>query len=187
MSEYETIRKALELGHMLVGLNSRPVFEAGKAALATIEARAREPVAWRLMLSGEAFSYRESIPDLSKLPKWRESGIDWQPLYAAPPAPVAEIRDVEVTDEMCGRVCDAWYAGRGNRNRTAATSGREMIAAVRSELGPALGLVEIREPSDGECREIADSFLESVAIARRGVRTGRAMFNAVKKWQEGLK
>jgi len=39
----------------------------------------------------------------------------------------------------------------------------------------------LREPTDDECREIADRFLCEVANAARGVRTGRAMFNAVRE------
>lgn len=39
----------------------------------------------------------------------------------------------------------------------------------------------LREPTEEECREIADKFLCAVANAARGVRTGRAMFNAVRE------
>ena len=73
-------------------------------------------------------------------------------------------------------------------NATAAEQACEWIAAVRSELGPALGLVEIREPSDDECRAI---WREAKANEGDGskVCAGRAMFDACRAvlWpKEGL-
>lgn len=74
---------------------------------------------------------------------WHKRG-DGQP----PPAPVAEIREVVVTDEMGKKVYEKWVClPRRIGCSFAVSHGIDMIAAVRSELGPALGLVEIREPT----------------------------------------
>lgn len=71
-----------------------------------------------------------------------------------------------------------------------AVNGRAMIAAVLAELGPALGLVEIREPSDAECIAINERVLRAHGIEGCGaVFNGRTIFNAVRDvmWpKEGL-
>ena len=74
---------------------------------------------------------------------------------------------VEVDDAMAARV-ELAYIDNGDH-------GRAMIAAVRAELGPALGLVEMREPTDGECKMIASDYFSKSA----GADSGRAMFRAV--------
>lgn len=65
-----------------------------------------------------------------------------------------------------------------------AAFGAGMIAAVRSELGPALGLVEIREPSDDECRNIWRDAKANEGDGSK-VCAGRAMFTAVSKCLKG--
>jgi len=103
-------------------------------------------------------------------------------IYAAPPPPV-----LVVTDEACEIVW--WYRiEHQNPSATAPMVAREWLTAWQRELGPTLGLVEIREPSDDECRNI---WREAKANEGDGskVCAGRAMFNAVRAvlWpKEGL-
>lgn len=102
----------------------------------------------------------------------------WPAAIAAAPQLVAG----EVTDDVAARVLT--HFSNFPVRLSNAQNGRDMIAAVRSELGPALGLVT-REPTDEQCRAIADEFLCNVATASRGVRTGRAIFAAASKWLKG--
>ena len=51
----------------------------------------------------------------------------------------------EVTQEMCQRVAASFY---GSDTFANGVEMREALQLWRSELGPTLGLVEIREPSD---------------------------------------
>lgn len=71
-------------------------------------------------------------------------------------------------------------------------SGRAMIAAVRAELGPTLGLAVMREPTAEECAQIERQWsltLDSVAETQevRPDTCGRAMFDAVRAvmWPKG--
>ena len=116
-------------------------------------------------------------------------------LYTTPPpAQVAEMREpAEVTDEMCDRAYIRKWRGvpelighePDDEDRQWS---REWLEAWRSELGPTLGLVEIREPSDDECRAI---WREAKANEGDGSKicAGRAMFDACRAvlWpKEGL-
>ena len=107
----------------------------------------------------------------------------WNAMLAAAPAPPV----VEVTDEACEIVW--WYRiEHQNPSATAPMVAREWLTAWQRELGPTLGLVEIREPSDDECRDI---WREAKANEGDGskVCAGRAMFNACRAvmWpKEGL-
>ncbi len=70
-----------------------------------------------------------------------------------------------------------------------AAFGAGMIAAVRSELGPALGLVEIREPTPEECERICMCYLGLDSPPSFGAKLGREVFDAVSAvmWpKEGL-
>ena len=166
--------------NMIPNARMEPDIDEALATLAELERAAKEPVAW--MWNDEL-----GIPHASagsKRPVWLESSAsaeyikqaNLRPLYAAPPAPVAEIREVVVTDEMCARVGDAWYAGFGNR--AAMASGRDMIAAVRAELGPALGLVELKWPTPEECERICTEYER--LLMREGTCGGRDAFDAVR-------
>ena len=139
-----------------------------------LEKAAREPVAYcdgdnldiGIPLRFPAFTLPQAFADT--------------PLYAAPPAPVAEIRDVVVTDAVARKVFNAWIDARWRLNEGQDVKyGHAMIAVVRAELGPSLGLVEIREPTDDECRNI---WREAKANEGDGskVCAGRAMFDAVR-------
>ncbi len=60
-------------------------------------------------------------------------------LYAVPPAPVAEMREVVVTDEIARKVFNGWIDARWRLNEGQDTKyGHAMINVVRAELGPAL-------------------------------------------------
>ena len=89
----------------------------------------------------------------------------------------------EVTEEMCQRVAASFYGADTFAN------GVEMHEALqlwRKELGPALGLVEIREPSDDECIAINEHVLRAHGIEGCGaVLNGRVIFDAVAKWLKG--
>ena len=104
------------------------------AALAELEKAAAEPVAWR---SRHSLQERWILSDSPKT-LW-----ECQPLYTAPPpAPVAEIREVVVTDEMGKKVYEKWVClPRRIGCSFAVSHGIDMIAAVRAELGPALEFV----------------------------------------------
>ena len=99
----------------------------------------------------------------------------------------------EVADEMCDRAYISKWRGvpelighePDDEDRQWS---REWLEAWRSELGPTLGLVEIREPSDDECRAI---WREAKANEGDGSKicAGRAMFDACRAvlWpKEGL-
>lgn len=69
-------------------------------------------------------------------------------IATAPPAPVAEMRDVvEVDDAMCERVFNSELPRKTKCSRIEIAVAREWLAAWRAELGPTLGLVEMREPT----------------------------------------
>jgi len=163
------------------------------AALAELDRAAAEPVAW--MWNDEIGVPHASAG--SKKPVWLESSAsaeyikqaNLRPLYAAPPAPVAAAPQFvagELSDAVARKLWREWFDASGI---TGVESAHFWLKALRRELGPALGMVEIREPDDEQYRAIADEFLCNVATASRGVRTGRAMFNAVRAvmWpKEGL-
>ena len=166
----------------LIGQIAVPLANA-RAALAELERAAAEPVAWCNPSEFASFvgkprtgAQTHALDVFSQ-----RGGRDTMPLYAAPPAPVAEIRDVVVTDEMCESVFRKYlHHGIQNSFSDTVANGRAMINVVRAELGPALGLVEIREPSDDECRDI---WREAKANEGDGskVCAGRAMFDAVRE------
>ncbi len=99
--------------------------------------------------------------------------------YTAPPAPVAEIREVAVTDEMARKVFNAWIDARWRLNEGQDTKyGHAMINVVRSELGPALGLVGLKEPTPEECERICTEYER--LLMREGTCGGRDAFDAVR-------
>lgn len=94
----------------------------------------------------------------------------------------------EVTRPMCH---GAWARFWSEPNTgDSCDQARRWLEAWRSELGPALGMVEIREPSDDECADIHQEWLNAHGIQGYGaVQNGRAMFNSVRAvmWpKEGL-
>ena len=113
-------------------------------------------------------------------------GIPWttiKDIYAAAIAAAPQFVAGEVTEEMCQRVAASFYGADTFAN------GVEMHEALqlwRKELGPALGLVEIREPSDDECIAINEHVLRAHGIEGCGaVLNGRVTFDAVAKWLKG--
>lgn len=160
----------------------------GLTALAELERAAAEPVAW-MYDKGDEEGLVTPFNPLTTPGHGGRKNI--RPLYAAPPAPVAEIRDVVVTDEMCDRAYIGKWRGvpelighePDDEDRQWA---REWLEAWRAELGPALGLVEIREPSDAECIAINEHVLRAHGIEGCGaVLNGRVIFDAVAKWLKG--
>lgn len=107
---------------------------------------------------------------------------DFGQMYAAAIAAAPQFVPAEVDDAMCERVGEIFAAKR--HGNTYHERGHAMIAAVRSELGPNLGLVELREPSDDEFRDIWRQAKENEGDGSK-VCSGRAMFNVVAKWLKG--
>lgn len=164
---------------------------AALAALAELEKAAAEPVATVCLIT-DRFAHNHCIEAQLQVDPSTQLPIGTK-LYAAPPAPVAEIRDVVVTDEMCDR---AYILKWENQTSLAGAEpdeedrqwAREWLTAWRSELGPALGLVELKEPTSEECERIAREFYGDIPINAPDV-AGGVMFHAVRDvlWpKEGL-
>ena len=113
--------------------------DAALAALAELEKTAAEPVAW--MWNDEIGVPHASAG--SKKPVWLESSAsaeyikqaNLRPLYAAPPAPVAEIR--EPTPEECARICTEYER---LLMREGTCGGRDAFDAVKDVMWPKEGL-----------------------------------------------
>jgi len=137
MNAYEKIRAALEQA-----TGGRPsniaAAQAALAALAELEKAAAEPVA---EVGGDFALYWAGTGPIQPLIVRYNIKVG-SFLYAAPPAPVAEIREVVVTDEMARRV---YYSFDGDLRMAEAEQARLYLTAWRSELGPALGLVTREE------------------------------------------
>ena len=139
------------------------VIQRQRARIATLEAEkaerdAQEPVAWQWLTSGH---FRKYFPPNDATRK------DWRPLYAAPPIPRVEQEPVAWV-----LFDDIFIAPKDMQDDP------PNLECLKPLYAHPLAL---REPTDDECREIADRFLCEVANAARGVRTGRAMFNAVRE------
>ena len=128
MNAYIKIRAALEWGE-------GPIFVEALAALAELERAASGPVAW--MWNDEL-----GIPHASagsKKPVWLESSAsaeyikqaNLRPLYATPPAPVAEIR--EPTPEECRRIENQFIL---MNMRLETSPGRDVFDSVRAVMFP---------------------------------------------------
>ena len=150
--------------------------------LAELEKAAAEPVA-----------YQYAHPYFGGGKIWREeqrwnghTSDEARALYTTPPPakPAPQFVAGEFTDEVAARVLT--HFSNFPVRLTNAQNGHDMIAAVRSELGPALGLVEIREPTPGECIAINEHVLRAHGIEGCGaVLNGRVIFDAVAKWLKG--
>jgi len=89
----------------------------------------------------------------------------------------------EVADEMCDRAYISKWRGvpelighePDDEDRQWA---REWLTAWQRELGPALGLVEIREPTPEECERICTEYER--LLMREGTCGGRDAFDAVR-------
>lgn len=113
---------------------------------------------------------------------WADVPAFGSKLYAAPPVPA-----VGVTDEVARKVFNAWIDARWRMNEGQDVKyGHAMIGVVQAELGPTLGLVAWREPTDDECREIFRAYKEHEGDGSK-VWNGRAMFNAVREVMGGGK
>lgn len=199
MTPYDKIRAALEIAD-----RKTDVFDAAKAALAELE-RVAAPVPTQEAIAGavadilgdayhctrawSAWSYGTMTEDdfysVSESDTPNEIAAKVAGLYAAPPAPVVEIREAVITDEVARKVFNAWIDARWRLNEGQdAKYGHAMINVVRAELGPALGLVEIREPTPEECADMAEWFksecLACCINSQESADYGRAIFDAVK-------
>ncbi len=103
-------------------------------------------------------------------------------VIAAAIAAAPKFDAVEVTQEMCWMV---WQ----NIPKANEDDPRAYLAAWRAELGPALGLVEMREPTQEEGEAIYKHWEHAATGCRPLCQSGRDMFNAVRAvmWpKEGL-
>ena len=103
-------------------------------------------------------------------------------VIAAAIAAAPKFDAVEVTQEMCWMV---WQ----NIPKANEDDPRADLAAWRAELGPALGLVEMREPTQEEGEAIYKHWEHAATGCRPLCQSGRDMFNAVRAvmWpKEGL-
>lgn len=96
---------------------------------------------------------------------------------AAQPAPKFEAP--EVTRPMCH---GAWARFWSEPNSgDSCDQAKRWLEAWRTELGPTLGLVELREPTDDDCREIARIYNNGVNFGDTlGAKLGRDAFDAVR-------
>ena len=101
-------------------------------------------------------------------------------IYAAAIAAAPQFVAGEVTKEMCWNVFEDCDGCEKNMAETA----RHWLDRWRKELGPALGLVEIREPTPEECARICNNALEQSDGVNADA-LGRTMFDAVSKWLKG--
>lgn len=111
------------------------------------------------------------------------------PLNPTPPPvkPAPQFVAGEVSDTMARKLWREWFDASGI---TGVESAHFWLKALRRELGPALGLVEIREPTAEECERInwlAHNTLDALAETQevRPEAIGRAMFAAVAEWLKG--
>lgn len=105
----------------------------------------------------------------------------WNAMLNSAPQPP----EVVVSDEMAKKVAH-YYHHHPVRNSNAA-DGRDMIDAVQSILGPALGMVELKEPTPEECERICTAYER--LLMRVETCGGRDAFDAVRAvmWpKEGL-
>lgn len=169
---YEAIRAALEI---VRDEGWATIADAALLKLDELERAASEPVAYQY-----AHQYFGGAKIWRQEQRWNgHTSDEARALYAAPPAPVAEIREVVVTDAVARKVFNAWIDARWRLNEGQdAKYGHAMIAAVRAELGPALGLVEIREPTPEECERICTEYER--LLMREGTCGGRDAFDAVR-------
>ncbi len=146
--------------------------EAGLAALAELEKAATEPAG----KVGDGFVTWSA----NKCPP---IGSD---LYTTPPPakPAPQFVAGEVDDAMCERVWLAKFPGYESADPLQCAITRNWLLAWRSELGHALGLVEIREPTQDECVRICNDALEQSDGVNADA-LGRTMFDAVSKWLKG--
>jgi len=146
-----------------------PVCDEALAARAELEKASKEPVG---EVESSPFGLIPAV-DTNKLKRGMK-------LYTTPPpAPVVEIRDAVITDEVARKVFNAWIDARWRLNEGQdAKYGHAMINVVRAELGPALGLVEIREPTPEECERICTEYER--LLLREGTCGGRDAFDAVR-------
>lgn len=126
MNAYAKIRAALVL------CDCETCTEA-LAALADLERAAAEPVAWIICKPTHGH-------DIGRYLAWNAGhvphsvGSAAEPLYAAPPAPVAEIR--EPTPEECERICTEYER---LLMREGTCGGRDAFDAVRAVMWPKEG------------------------------------------------
>lgn len=181
MNAYSKLRAALELA-----TGGRPSNIAAKqealSALAELERAAKEPVATLV-----GFDVESGQPvDIA----WHVDCASFNSgdkLYTTPPpAPVADTREaMDVDDAMCERIYRQ-YSGVPARQTRAATV-RDIIAIIRAELGPTLGMVTLREPTPEECEQIAHEFY-GVSPENMSELCGRVMFGVVRDvmWPKGV-
>ena len=177
MTPIAKIRAALEMARELVpaGFGMPAYANEALAALAELERATAEPVAcmdaraFKLLRSRESpWSYEVKTPG-----NFRDDDVK---LYAAPPAPVAEIREVVyATAEMASRVANSYF---GTDTPADMSDMMEVLGYWQRELGQALGFVKLKEPTPEECERICTEYER--LLMREGTCGGRDAFDAVR-------
>jgi len=148
MTTYEKIRAALESIRTCNDMTG----ERGEAltALAELERAAKEPVA-TVCLVTDRFAHNHCIEAQLQVEPVTQLPIGTK-LYAAPPAPVAEIREpVEVDDEIARKLWREWFdAGC----MTGLDTARFWLRVWQRELGPTLGMVPPDARADARIAEL---------------------------------
>lgn len=103
-----------------------------------------------------------------------------QSAIAAAIAAAPQFAPAEVTDDMIERAFQraAWDFADGSTRVT-----YKLLQAWRAELGPTLGMVQLREPAEDECERIDAEFHR--LLNRDETSLGRDIFTAVSKWLKG--
>lgn len=92
----------------------------------------------------------------------------------------------EVNDAMCERVWDAVFRKVvSNEVMAELRHAALFLDAWRAELGPQLGLVELREPVDTDCERMWMRYDHDAPMFASPAMYGRPMFAAVSKWLKG--
>ncbi len=182
MNAYDKIRAALEMARELVpaGLGMPAYANEALAELAKLERAAAEPLfiltTGAIDSDGEQDDWDIECDSSRRLESFCAAHPgDTVKLYAYPPTPVAGIREVVyATAEMASRVANSYF---GTDTPADMSDMMEVLGYWQRELGPTLGLVELKEPTPEECRDI---WREAKANEGDGskVCAGRAMFDA---------
>lgn len=144
------------------------------AALAKLEKAAAEPVA-TVCLVTDRFAHNHCIEVQLQVDPCAQLPIGTK-LYAAPPAPVAGIREVVyATAEMASRVANSYF---GTDTPADMSDMMEVLGYWQRELGQALGFVKLKEPTPEECERICSEYER--LLMREGTCGGRDAFDAVR-------
>lgn len=109
----------------------------------------------------------------------------WLDVWSAMTSAAPKFEAPEVDDAMCERIWVKQFPTYADADALQCAITRRWLEAWRSELGPNLGLVQLREPSDDECRALYAFVMCNANGSESVEQIGRAMFTSVSKWLKG--